>query len=116
MHPSRLSWHQGKLMGVTAALAHAVRPIRGHKSAQMEEGHSSSIGGPFVIPAAAAASSSEEGEGLFQSQARPLLPSCIAQDRDFGVSVLGHRGRCIPLPLFPSTGRGWITGLCSPAF
>lgn len=78
-------------MAVTAARAHAVRPIRGHKLAQMEEGHSSSIGAPFVIPAAAAASSSEKGEGLFQGQARPLLPSCIAQDRDFGVSVPRQR-------------------------
>lgn len=93
-----------------------VRPTRGHKSAQMEGGHSSSTGGPFMIPTVATASSSVKGEGLFQGQARPWLPSYTAQARDLGVSVLRHKRGHILLPPFPSTGRGWITRLCSPVF
>lgn len=70
---------------------------------------------PLETPAVAAASTSEE-EGLPQNQARPLLPSFTAQNRNFTVSVLRYRGTCTPLPLFPSTVRGWITRFCNPVF
>lgn len=96
-----------------AAQPCAVTPTRGHRSAQMDGGHSSSTGGPFTIPTVATVSSSEKGEGPFQGQARPWLPSYTAQARDFGMSAQTQTHHTSH---FPRTGRGWITRLCSLAF
>lgn len=50
---------------------------------------------------------------------RARLDPCYLHSQlrtEISVSVLRHRGRCTPPPLFPSNVRGWITRFFSPAF